>query len=73
MASVGEEEEFGLREFWSSLDEKQKHALLALRRVSKVGAWPPCKPDLPAVPACVRAMRVCVVARGFGIDDRMDL
>lgn len=32
-ASDAEEEEFGLREFWESLDEKQKHSLLALRRV----------------------------------------
>jgi hypothetical protein len=28
-------ESFGLREFWTSLDEKQKHALLALRRVRR--------------------------------------
>lgn len=28
-----EEDGFGLREFWESLDEKQRHALLALRRV----------------------------------------
>lgn len=49
------EEGFGLREFWSSLDEKQKHALLALRRVSKRA--PPCKPDSP----CLRAMHLRLV------------
>ena len=54
--AMEDEEEFGLREFWSSLDEKQKHALLALRRVSKRA--PPCKPDSP----CLRVMHVRLAA-----------
>ena len=52
-----DEEALGLSEFWEAMDDKQKHSLLSLRRVSRWRHHPCCSfHDRPPSPTLIMQM-----------------